>query len=159
MSMRRHKWIWTILSLVIVKVCFIVTYFADYEPKYEIKFRDSLYIHPHDSYYFLTNKEIIVQINSDVATIPAGFDSNLSTIPRSLMPILSPQMPSFLIPAIFHDYLYSCPGNISRRVVDDILYSALISEGMGKANATAIWISVRLFSGNFFNKGFDCNDK
>lgn len=121
--MKHYKWICSLVSAVLASVM----YFADYEPKYEVKFMDNIYIHPHDSYYFVTDKEISLKINSDVMTIPSGFDSDLSTVPRFLVPLSVLHFPSFVVPALLHDYLYTCPGHVNRRVLDDILYSALVA--------------------------------
>lgn len=96
-----------------------------------------------------------VLIDGDTYIVPKNFETDLATIPRVLWPILAPQYTGFVSPAILHDYLYSCHTVDGRKFADDVLYSALLTEGNSRYTAAKFYIAVRLFGGLHFNEGDD----
>jgi hypothetical protein len=56
--------------------------------------------------YWELSQSIVVKIaNGDLVTIPSGFGTDLSSVPRVLWPVMPP-FGNFLVAAITHDYLY-----------------------------------------------------
>ncbi len=86
-----------------------------------------------------------VLIDGDSYVIPKDFKTDLASIPRLLWPILAPQYAGFVAPAILHDYLYSCRHMVTRKYADQVLYSALLAEGVTKFTAIKFYLGVRLF--------------
>jgi hypothetical protein len=91
--------------------------------------------------------------------VPENFDTDLASIPRWFWSILSPQYSAFVYPAILHDYLYHCPGNLPRAFADDVFFSALITEGVSQFTASKMYMAVRLFGQHNYHKGDYCLDK
>lgn len=82
--------------------------------------------------------------------VPAGFITDLASIPRPFRPFLSPTGKSRRA-AIAHDYLYSS-NQWSRADVDQFLRLALITEGMGEVQARIYWLGVRAGGWLYYNK-------
>ena len=74
-------------------------------------------------------------------TIPAGFQTDLGTIPHWLWSIVGPQEIAF--GALTHDYYYHYQ-TVPRKEADAYLYHAVIPE-VGKFRAFLVWAAVRLF--------------
>lgn len=85
-----------------------------------------------------------------------GFTTDLSSIPRILWSIYSPNKANTIPAAIIHDYLYFCPGEISRSEADSIFYDALIYKHVSTLSAYKYWIAVRIFGKSHFNQGAVC---
>lgn len=82
--------------------------------------------------------------------VPAGFITDLASIPTMLRPFLSPTGKSRR-PAIAHDFLYS--SNLwSRRDADEFLRVALILEGVSIHTARLYWLGVRAGGWRYYNK-------
>lgn len=73
--------------------------------------------------------------------VPAGFITDLASIPRALQNVLSVTGKSRRA-AVAHDWLY-CVQSVSRNDADQFLRRALICEGMGSAQARVYWLGVR----------------
>jgi hypothetical protein len=110
-------------------------------------------------YQYKTCDTAIIEIEDQIFIVPAGFESDLASIPRWYWPILSPRYSSFVYPAIMHDYLYSCPGALTRKYADDALFAALVSEGVSKYTAYKFYYAVRLFGSSHFKKNNYCDSK
>lgn len=74
-------------------------------------------------------------------TVPAGFVTDLASIPRPFRGVLN-QNGNSRRPAVLHDWLYSTQ-TLSRAAADGIFRTALIAEGMGRIGATVYWAGVR----------------
>ena len=74
--------------------------------------------------------------------VPAGFVTDLASIPRVFQNVLSVTGKSRRA-AVAHDWLY-CTKEPSRAWADEFLRLALIAEGMGAAEARIYWAGVRL---------------
>ena len=75
-------------------------------------------------------------------TIPAGFITDLASIPRILRNVLDVDGRS-RCPAILHDFLYSCQ-RTTRSFADEQLRLALIAYGDTPAAARLYWLGVRI---------------
>jgi len=81
--------------------------------------------------------------------VPAGFKSDLASIPRPIWPIIAPFELS-IAATLVHDMLYRSSGKsgditMSREDVDLLFYTILIYDGVPKWKALAAYYSVRLF--------------
>jgi Protein of unknown function (DUF1353) len=109
------------------------------------------------NYYYRTCSDMKVKVDNNTILIPQGFRSDLDSIPRILWYFVAQEHQAFVLPAVMHDYLYTCPGNLTRSEVDDIFYSGLISEGVTKFAAFQTWLAVRVFGAtHFYNKTYAC---
>jgi hypothetical protein len=79
-------------------------------------------------------------------TVPAGFRTDLASIPHFLefVPDLDVNGRSRR-PGALHDWLYGGARWIGKAAADDLLYQALLAEGMGVDGARAIYEGVHLF--------------
>jgi hypothetical protein len=77
-----------------------------------------------------------------IITVPAGFKTDLASIPRVLWNVLPP-VGSYDAAAVVHDYLYQHNG-VTRRQADDILHEAMGVLGVSSAVREAIYLGVRL---------------
>jgi hypothetical protein len=90
-------------------------------------------------------------------TVPAGFVTDLASIPRFASPALPPDGP-WTKAAVIHDFLYatagtgvwkghasglSVPGYYTRAAADDILREAMADRGVDVARRNIIWAAVR----------------
>jgi Protein of unknown function (DUF1353) len=74
-------------------------------------------------------------------TVPAGFITDLASIPRLLRGVLNINGKSRRA-AVLHDWLY-CSKLFPREIADRIFYEALVAEGMNKGLARVYWSGVR----------------
>lgn len=133
------------MSLVLMVGC------AQFHP---VVFLNEACIKPYKRYDYHTCQTMRVKIDGKNYVIPKNFQTDLASIPRPLWPIVAPQYTGFIAPAILHDYLYRCHPGVTRKFADEVLYSALIINGVTTFTATKFYLAVRLFGGNHFD-----NDK
>lgn len=119
--------------------------------KHSVLFLNEACIKPYKRYDYHTCEDMNVVIDGDYYVVPKDFQTDLASIPRVLWPILAPQYAGFVAPAILHDYLYSCGNLGTRKWADEVLYSALISEGVTRYTASKFYLGVRLFGGRHFD--------
>lgn len=120
---------------------------------HQVIFQNEACIIPLKGYNYRTCKPIKVKIDGKQFIIPKNFKTDLASIPRILWPIFAPQYAGFVSPAILHDYLYRCNNNITRQFADEVLYSALIIEGVSSFTASKFFLAVRLFGESHFTHG------
>jgi hypothetical protein len=85
----------------------------------------------------------------DSITVPAGFVTDFSSIPRALWPELSP-VGAHARAAIVHDYLYwfqPC----EREETDNLLMIAMKQDGLSDLNRGAVYAGVRIGSADAWN--------
>lgn len=87
----------------------------------------------------------------DTITVPAGFCTDFTSIPRVFHNILSP-MGAYGYAAVVHDYLYST-GEKSRRCADGYLLDGMCDSGVWYPTALLIWGCVRLFGSKHYTDG------
>ena len=74
--------------------------------------------------------------------VPAGFKTDLASIPRPLWSIYPPS--TSRKGAVLHDWCYETrPYGVSRKTADRLLYEGCVSEGLPKARAWVLWVGVR----------------
>lgn len=122
-----------------------------------IVFQDSVCIKPHHGYHYQTCHSITVTIDHFIVEIPTDFDTDLASIPRWLWEFIAPSRSDFIPASVLHDYLYTCNNGYKREEIDEIFYQSLISSGVSKMNAYEMYIAVRLFGNNHFNKDQRCS--
>ncbi|WP_157830409.1 DUF1353 domain-containing protein, partial [Siphonobacter sp. SORGH_AS_0500] len=91
-----------------------------------------------------------------IYTIPAGFKTDFSSVPRPIWPIIPPHGLA-TIPSIKHDYLYDFQigekeigRKRARQEADQAFLRDLIEEGMKPAQARLMYGMVRLFGRPFW---------
>lgn len=77
--------------------------------------------------------------------VPAGFETDLATVPRLLWPICAPHDPRYAGAAVLHDYLYDWDG-FTRVVADGIFYEAMRALGTPRWKAVMMYVGVRLWN-------------
>lgn len=77
-----------------------------------------------------------------VIKVPAGFITDLASIPRLFHRIVNPCTSGTRRPAIIHDYLYSGATELTRKAADLVLYDALRECGINWALAHAMYYAV-----------------
>jgi len=78
-----------------------------------------------------------------VHEIPAGFDTDLASIPRFLLSTTGGKVGKHLIAAIVHDYLYRT-GFASRELADEIFLAAMKNLGVSWLRRNVFYRAVRL---------------
>jgi hypothetical protein len=144
------------VSLFIILCCVILlTEVACVKPHEVIFLNDSCII-PFKRYDYHTCQSMRLTIDGERYVVPKNFTTDLASIPRPLWSFIAPQYTGFVAPAILHDFLYSCPHNITRSYADEVLYSALLTEGVSHYTAIKFYMAVRLFGASHFNNK-NCN--
>jgi hypothetical protein len=83
-------------------------------------------------------------------TIPAGFETDLASVPPALWPIFPP-FGFHLRAAIVHDYFYAT-GCIARARADAIFLTIMQRYGVAPWRCWAMYLAVRLFGGRNWGK-------
>lgn len=118
-----------------------------------IEYKDEPCLTPTSGFDFKLCRAFNVLIDNKKLTIPEGFVTDLASVPRPLWPLFPPQRAGFIAPSIVHDFLYAYPSGYTRIQADAIFYSALVKNDVSKATAWKMWGGVRVFGGDFYNKG------
>lgn len=88
-------------------------------------------------------------------TVPAGFKTDLASIPRAVRPLISVHG-KHTRAAVIHDYLYSIQkinGEwIKRSKADKVFHLAMLELGVGRFKARIMWSAVRSGGWVYFNK-------
>jgi len=110
--------------------------------------------------------------------IPAGFYTDLASIPRLAWWLISPMDWGIMIPAIAHDYLYRTHEvevyiydkvtkesryhgriRISRRDADCVILDKMRSFGMGIVRRYIVYLTLRLLGGLAYHRAYGQNQK
>jgi len=78
--------------------------------------------------------------------VPAGFVTDLATVPRVLWPFIAPSGPHQRA-AIVHDYLYQCVGDVSRFLADAIFRDLMRQLDVPLWRRVLAYYAVRAFGG------------
>lgn len=92
--------------------------------------------------YWVLLADLIWHSDTERIVVPAGFVTDLASIPRPLRGILQQNGVSRR-PAVLHDHLYTTQSR-PRAEADEIFRRALAAEGMGGPGRFAYWAGVRL---------------
>lgn len=84
-------------------------------------------------------------------TVPIGFITDFASVPR--VPFVFDWLGDRgHLAATLHDWLYSTPHPLPHReAADDILYEALLAQGVGEIEATLIYEGVRIGGGSHYD--------
>lgn len=113
-------------------------------------------LYPFVDYNFTICQPFYYLVDGQRHVVPMGFTTDLASVPRILWSIYSPNKANTIPPAVIHDYLYFCPGEMSRSEADSIFYDALIYKHVNTRTAFKYWIAVRAFGFTHFNEGAQC---
>ena len=87
---------------------------------------------------------------AELIIVPAGFTTDFASVPRIPM-IFDWLGDRGNLAATVHDYLYTAPHPLpSRDLADQILYEALIAQGVPELDAQAIYEGVRLGGESYY---------
>lgn len=106
---------------------------------------------PLNGIEFVTCTDTQLEIDGERFTIPEGFSTDLSTVPRSLWSIFPPHAYVTFVPSIVHDYFYAHPSGFSRKEIDTLFYEMLRQNGASRTRAYLYYYAVRLFGRQYFN--------
>lgn len=113
---------------------------------------------PAEGINYRLDQDLVVVIDDKKISIPAGFKTDLASIPRILWPFFAPNDSVLVYPAVVHDYLYTCGDWVTRKFADDVLHSFLLLEGASRGDADSFYIAVRLFGApHFSEKNKECD--
>lgn len=121
-----------------------------------VKFENDPCVKPNGARY-RTCDELTVNIDTHEYQVPSGFDTDLASVPKLFWSVLSPAEAKMMGPAVLHDYMYQCPGELTRRYADDVFYSSLIESDMKSSQAYQMYTITRLFGGKYFKTGAKCD--
>lgn len=89
-----------------------------------------------------------VASDGSVITIPAGATTDGASTPCALW-VTIPPFGKYWLSAALHDYLYRTT-QVPKERCDDLLYEAMLSEGVSVIEAKAIYDGVKLFGFSSF---------
>lgn len=83
-------------------------------------------------------------------TVPAGFQTDLATVPRLVWWLFPPHDPRYAAAAVLHDYLYSWRSEtgeaFDRATADGVFLEAMLILGVPRWKALTLFVAVRLYS-------------
>ncbi|EKZ9425997.1 DUF1353 domain-containing protein [Salmonella enterica] len=98
----------------------------------------------------------LIDDESDVIEVPAGFVTDLATVPRIFWIFLPPDG-KYAKAAIIHDYLYDNALR-TKKEADKIFLDGMTVLGVPKWKRMVMYRAVRLFGKGMYKKGLDyCN--
>jgi uncharacterized protein DUF1353 len=124
----------------------------------QTEFISNTCIKPLIGYHYTTCKQIDFTINHDEFYIPAGFETDLASIPKIAWPYMSPAHSSLIRAAIVHDWFYRKTCDFNRYETDLIFYHMLRNDGISYMRASIMYYAVRWFGWNYYNEDY-CDDK
>lgn len=145
------------ISLIVASViCFLIWRITGSVRDFNVTVINRVAILPDGDSYYITQSPVLSYVDGELMTVPKGFKTDLATIPRLLYSLVYPAQSNIITSSIIHDYLYTCPGNISRLDADSIFYHALIYDGAPQYIAVNMFLAVRLFGHSKFNYKVEC---
>ena len=84
-------------------------------------------------------------------TVPRGFETDFTSIPRAAWKFLDPEDPIIAWPSVIHDYMYSCKGTLPdgftyiREQADAVLREGMEVCGAGSMVRNSVYQAVRAF--------------
>lgn len=80
-----------------------------------------------------------------LVNVPAGYRSDLASVPRIAWRIVPRDHKAARRPAVVHDYIYTdLTHRFTKAEADKIFHQALLEEGMNRALAWLMWCAVRI---------------
>ena len=125
---------------------------------HQVEMKEKSPFYPIASYDYITTEDNIYSIDDKLYGVPAFFRTDFASIPQFLWFLEAPYKASFVYPAIWHDYAYTCPGKFTRKEIDDIFYNMLRYEGNSFYTSFKMYLAVRLVGNLYFNENGICED-
>lgn len=102
--------------------------------------------HKRTTYQWVTLAPLVFQSEAlgRIITIPAGFETDLASIPKFLQSITPNDSKRILEAAIVHDWLY-VHGDVARHLADAVLLEGMRVLGSSWLQRNGAWLAVRLF--------------
>lgn len=82
-------------------------------------------------------------LNNQIYVVPAGFETNLASIPPCLRSFIDNDDPHVKDAAVIHDWLYTT-GQLTRAQADAVLFRACRNLGAGYIKAYTVYLGVRI---------------
>jgi len=97
-----------------------------------------------NKYLFRVLEDYVVEYAGMKIVVPAGFETDLATVPRIFFSIFPPDG-KYKEAAVVHDFLLSTKV-LSRRKCDKIFFGLIRESNVGIIKAWTIYLAVRTFS-------------
>lgn len=104
---------------------------------------------PHDDGNWLLVRDFLCAVNGLWMTIPAGFRTDLASVPRIFWAFFPP-FGRWDEAAVLHDYMYRVGGSLSREDADACFHAGMLECGVPEWRAYIMWAAVRLFGGSSY---------
>lgn len=101
--------------------------------------------------YILLTDLIYITKDSTVIVVPAGFHTNLASVPGIVKWYIDDNSYQIRSPSVTHDFLYSAASKdigFNRQQADMVLRDAMIELGMRKSKAYFLYYILRAFGGS-----------
>lgn len=151
------KYILTLTMLIGIPFMSANIFYHDIQ-HHEVEIQEKSPLFPYSKYDYMTTEDTFYTIDGNPDVVPSFFRTDFASIPKALWFIDAPYKASFIYPAVWHDFNYTCPGNLSRKEIDDIFYDLLRYEGNSIYTSLKMYIAVRIFGFNHFAKNQNCKD-
>lgn len=115
-------------------------------------------VFPYENYDYMTTEDTFYSIDSEYSIVPAYFRTDFASIPKVLWFIDAPYKASFIYPALWHDYNYSCPNKKTRKEIDDVFFWLLRNEQNSLYTSLKMYLAVRIFGSSHFEENGICED-
>lgn len=148
-----------VLTSAISGVLFLISCTCRPLNHYDITFKTTACIKPYSEFTYKLGKPLNINIDGEDFTIPAGFETDLASIPRWYWMVLAPQYSAFMEPSIVHDYFYRCANYKTRGFADDVFYYALLKKGVSRKTASQFYLAVRMFGAHSYTKSLPCDQE
>jgi hypothetical protein len=145
-----------ILPLWLITVFLLVACTAKPHEYHILSYVNHASVTPDRGFNYKLSADFDIIIDGREVTIPKGFVTDFASIPRALWTIFPPQYAAYVEPAIIHDYFYRCKNSHDRMFADDILYYALVENGVKKSDASKFYFGVRTFGAASYRKDLIC---
>lgn len=145
-----------IVTISIIIITILTACITIHPVRHYVEFENDFCIKPNIGFTYLTCESVNVYLDDIEIIIPQSFDTDLASIPRWYWSILAPNNTKLVAPAILHDYLYSCSEYFDRKEADEILYTALLNNGVSNFTAMEMYIAVRWFGKFHYHPNLVC---
>lgn len=100
----------------------------------------------------ILNKPLVYHdlFNNQIYVAPAGFETNLASIPKILRSFVDNDDPHIKDAAVIHDWLYT-EKTLTRAQCDAVLFRAARSLGCGLIKAYTVYFAVRIGGSSHYN--------
>lgn len=114
-------------------------------------------VYPYENYDYMTTEEMYFNIDGVNQELPSFFRTDFASIPKVLWVFDAPYKASFIYPAIWHDYMYTCSTDKTRKQIDDVFFWLLRYEQNSMWQSIKMYLAVRMFGSSYFNNPGSCS--